>query len=295
MDFSKIKAAASNSKFSNLLNAIDRSSIGAKTERTKDESYWNLAIDDKGVGKAIIRFLPGLKSEGEPCYIEFKKHAYKNPVTGKWFIEPCPNTIKKTCPVCINLFERVTNAGGWDLCSKTEKEYYSLRKSKKKYIANILVISDPSNAENEGKIFKYRFNKSILDKIIAKLSPEFEDETPVNVFDTESGCNFRLVTRMKEDYLNFDLCQFEQSYALDKKIINRLEKEQYPLLSLIAEDQFRSDEEIIANFNRVEGTGTVKKSESNPSPKQNNHNEDDFSSDNSSDDDYFAKLAESIE
>ena len=37
-------------------------------------------------------------------------------------------------------------------------------------------MKDPSNPENEGKVFLYKYGKKIFDKIMSAMQPEFEDE-----------------------------------------------------------------------------------------------------------------------
>jgi hypothetical protein len=304
MDFSKIAGSVKASKFANLMSAVDRSSAGAKKTYDKDETYWFPKRDDEKKAKAVIRFLPGLESENEPCFVELQSHSYKNVKSGKWLFENCPRTIKKECPICQHLYDEVQSVGGWDVAPKTVKDYYSLRKGKKGNIANILVINDPATPENNGKVFKYKFGKKILDKIFGKAQPEFDDVEPVNVFDYTEGCNFRLSICEVEGFANYDLSTFDAPSALDKDTIKRVKAEQLSLLEIIADDKFKSEEELKKNFLKVEGKpteaqGENKKSPSLPQQEPEQKTEDYFPSanegtDSGSDDDYFAKLAGSL-
>ena len=60
------------------------------------------------------------------------------------------------------------------------------------FYANIYVVKDPANPQNEGGVFLYRFGRKIFDKIMESMQPEFEDETPINPFDFWQGANFKL-------------------------------------------------------------------------------------------------------
>ena len=51
------------------------------------------------------------------------------------------------------------------------------QKRKLSYYANIYVVQDKANPENEGKVFLYKFGKKIFDKIMEAMQPEYEDET----------------------------------------------------------------------------------------------------------------------
>lgn len=305
MDFSKIAGSAKASKFANLMSAVDRSSAGAKRTYDKDETYWFPKRDDEKKAKAVIRFLPGLESENEPCFVELQTHSFKNVKTGKWLFENCPRTVKKDCPICQHLYDEVQAAGGWDLAPKQVKDYYSLRKGKKGNIANILVINDPATPENNGKVFKYKFGKKILDKIFGKAQPEFDDVEPCNIFDYAEGCNFRLSICEVEGFANYDLSTFDAPTALDKDTVKRVKAEQHSLLDIISEDKFKTSEEIMKNFLRIEGKPVdVKGEEKDPDPagkaeKKEEKTEDYFpppadSLNDSSEDDYFAQLAAGI-
>ena len=48
------------------------------------------------------------------------------------------------------------------------------------YYANIYVVKDPTNPENEGSVFLFKFGKKIYDKILAAMQPEFEEEEAID-------------------------------------------------------------------------------------------------------------------
>ena len=75
-------------------------------------------------------------------------------------------------------------------------------------------MKDGSNPQNEGKVFLYRYGKKIFDKIKDMMEPQFEDETPVNVFDFWEGANFRLKIRQIDGYRNYDKSEFDSPTAL---------------------------------------------------------------------------------
>ncbi len=75
---------------------------------------------------------------------------------------------------------------------ETDKDTVRKQKRKLSYYANIYVVQDKANPQNEGKVFLYKFGKKIFDKIMEAMQPEFEDETPINPFDFWQGANFKL-------------------------------------------------------------------------------------------------------
>lgn len=251
MDFSKIAGSSRASKFSNIVNAFGRTSAAKKTTFDKDDTSWYPERDKEGNAKSVIRFLPGLVSEGEPCFIEKYSHGYKN-VSGQWYIENCPSTIGRDCPVCLANKQLVEEAGGWDVAPKAVKDEVGKRKRKQQFTCNILVISDKANPDNNGKVFRFNFGKKILEKIMGKIQPEFDDVEPVNIFDYKEGANFRLSICKVDGYVNYDKSEFDSITPMDDATIARVKDEQHTIMSLIAEDQFKEYKALETQFLKIE-------------------------------------------
>ncbi len=164
-----------------------------------DDRFWKPVMDKSGVGSAVIRFLPA--PEGcELPWAQVWSHAFQGP--GGWLIDNCLTTLGQQCPVCEK------NRVLWNSGSDRDKEEARKQKRKLSYFANIYVIRDPANPDNEGKVFLYKFGKKIYDKILAAMQPEFEDETPINPFDFWTGANFKLKLVKKDGYWNYDKSEF---------------------------------------------------------------------------------------
>ena len=117
-------------------------------------------------------------------------------------------------------------------------------------------MSDPTNPQNEGKVFLYKYGKKIFDKIQESMKPEFEDESPVDPFDFWKGANFKLKVRKVAGYINYDKSEFESQSALFDGDDSRLEdlwKSEYSLGEIIAPSEFKSYEELKARLNDVLG------------------------------------------
>lgn len=123
------------------------------------------------------------------------------------------------------------------------------------YIANILVISDPSNPENEGQVKLFKFGKKIFDKISEAMNPEFADETPVNPFDLWEGANFKLKIRKVEGYRNYDKSEFSDPSAVsdnDEKL-ESIWKKEYSLKEFTDPKNFKPYEQLKARLDKVLG------------------------------------------
>ena len=119
-----------------------------------------------------------------------------------------------------------------------------------------MIVSDPANPQNEGKIFLYKYGKKIFDKIQEAMQPEFQDETPVNPFDFWKGANFRLKVRKVAGFVNYDKSEFESTSALldgDDEKLEELWKTQYALTEFNEPSNFKSYDELKTRLSDVIG------------------------------------------
>jgi hypothetical protein len=212
MSFDKLKQNRS-AAISKLVNAAEKAG-GTKTYG--DDRLWAPAVDKTGNGYAIIRFLPAKEGEDLP-WVRYWDHGFKGP-TGRWYIENSLTSIGQNDPVS------ELNSVLWNSGNEKDKEVARDRKRRLHYVSNILVISDPANPANEGKVFIYKFGKKIFDKINDLMQPQFQDETPVNPFDFWGGANFRLKIRNFEGYRNYDKSEFDKPSELFDGDDKRLEE-----------------------------------------------------------------------
>jgi hypothetical protein len=241
------------SDFSKILGTVDKLNTNKSYSDGPDERFWKLERDKAGNGSAVIRFLP--EAEGKLPLVRKFDHGFKGP-SGKWFIDNCPTTIEGKCPVCEG------NSALWAQGTEDAKNQARSRKRRLQYIANILVISDPKNPDNEGKVFMYSFGKKIYEKLIDKIKPTYEDETPMNPFDPLTGANFKLRIRTVENYPNYDKSEFDSVSSLfdgNEKKLNSIMGELHDLEAEIAPDKFKSESELQRKFDSVMGVLPVSK------------------------------------
>ena len=231
---------------SSLLEELNKISSGG-SKSYQDDRFWKPERDKADNGFAVIRFLPPVEGEDVP-FVRIFNHGFKGP--GGWMIENCPTTIGLKCPVC------EANSELWNSGMESDKDIARNRKRKLQYIANILVVSDPKNPQNEGKSFLYKFGKKIFDKIQEKAQPEFEDEEAMDPFDFWKGANFKIKIRKVGGFVNYDKSEFDSSSALldgDDAELETLWKKQYPLQQFIAPDQFKNYNELNTRLGTVLG------------------------------------------
>jgi len=215
-----------------------------------DDRFWKPTMGKDGVGSAVIRFLPAPEGEDIP-WIKMFSHGFQGP--GGWYIENSLTTIGQKDPVSEH------NRELWNSGHDADKETVRKQKRKLSYYSNIYVVKDPTNPENEGKVFLFKYGKKIFDKIMESMQPEFEDETPINPFDFWQGANFRLKLVKKDGYWNYDKSDFAPVSPLleDDDALEAVWKKQYSLSAIVAPDQFKSYDELEKRLNYVLGVGKV--------------------------------------
>jgi hypothetical protein len=184
----------------------------------KDDRLWKPGIDKAGNGYAVIRFLPEIEGEDTP-FVAVYSHAFKG--KGGWLFENCLTTLGEKCPIC------QANTELWNSGIEDDKNIARNRKRKLTYISNILVVEDPANPENKGKVFLYQYGTKIFQKIQGLAHPEYQDEVAVDPFNFWTG-------------------------AEDKKL-EELWKKQYSLKEFTDKSQFKSYEELQARLKKATG------------------------------------------
>ena len=154
MSFSNMKRN-SQSNIEKLTQEVSKITKGK--ESYKDDRFWRPELDKAGNGYAVIRFLPTLEGEDVP-WARLFSHGFKGP--GGWYIENSRTTLGDKDPVS------EMNTQLWNSGLESDKEIARARKRRLNYISNILIVSDPANPQNDGKIFLFKYGKKILAKPI---------------------------------------------------------------------------------------------------------------------------------
>tara|TARA_B100002019_G_scaffold237406_1_gene212217 strand:- start:1798 stop:2724 length:927 start_codon:yes stop_codon:yes gene_type:complete len=216
------------------------------SNKNVDDRFWKPEVDASGNGYAVIRFLPAPEGETVP-WAKVYSHAFQGP--GGWYIENSLTTLGDKDPV------GEVNRRLWNSGEDADKETARKQKRKLSYYSNIFVVKDPKHPENEGKVFLYKYGKKIHDKILAAMQPEFQDETPVNVFDLWEGANFKLKIKKVAGFWNYDSSEFDNVSALsaDDTELEATWKQEHSLEAFTAREQFKSYEDLEKRLNLVLG------------------------------------------
>jgi hypothetical protein len=292
MSFAALKKRSNSKKDVDQMMEKLNAAAGAK-QSFIDDRYWKLERDKSSNGYAIIRFLDSPEKEDFP-FVKIYTHGFKG--KGGWYIENSLTTIGQQDPVS------EANSELWNSGIDSNKQIARDRKRRLQYISNIYVVQDQAHPENEGKVFLFKYGKSIFDMIQAAGEPQFEDETPINVFNLYNGANFKLKARKADGFVKYDKSTFEESsqWLKDEGEMETLYNGLYSLEAEIGEDKFKSYDELKKKFARVIGVSGdltfTAESVSSPTLGEVDHDDPPFDGGEpiTTDDtmSYFSKLAE---
>jgi len=257
VDFSALKKRSKGS--------LDR--LNAEVEKMKagstsfvDERVWKPTVDSSGNASATIRFLPEAAVDGDDAlpFVRVWSHGFQGP-GGSWYIENSLTTIGKQDPAS------EYNSKLWNTGLESDKDIARAQKRRLSHYSNILVVDDPANPENNGKVFLFRYGVKIFDKITEKSHPEFEEDESFDPFNPWEGADFKLRQRKYQGYPNFDKSFFTEQKKINldgkeltDKQIEEIWKSQYSLNEFVDPDgdNFKSYDELLAKLNRVVGFDT---------------------------------------
>ena len=240
------------SSIDKLVQAAEAVSTKAETKSYDDDRFWKPTRDKAGNGYAVGRFLPAKEGEDLP-WVRYWDHGFKGP-TGLWYIENSLTSIGQDDPVS------ESNSVLWNSGRDEDKALARERKRRLHYISNVLVVSDPENPQNEGKVFLYQFGKKIFDKIMDVMQPQFADEQPVNPYDFWEGADFKIKIRKVEGWVNYDKSEFSKPAALfegDEARLTEVYEKLYSLQDFLKPENYKTYDELKMKLNRVLGVEAV--------------------------------------
>ena len=244
MSFDSLKRNRAN--ISSLTKAAEAAGGGEK-KNYADDRLCKPTVDKAGNGYAVFRFLPAPEGEDLP-WVSYFDHGFKGP-SGQWYIENSLTSIGQQDPVS------EANTILWNTGRDEDKAIARDRKRRLHYMSNIMIVSDPGNPANEGKIFLYKYGKKIFDKVMDVMQPQFADETPLNPFDFWEGADFKLKIQQVAGYRNYDKSEFSAASVFNEDdaklevIYNGL----YKLGEFTDPANYKSYDELKAKLARVLG------------------------------------------
>lgn len=261
----------------------ERSPKQVKNEDEDDDRFWNLKEDNSGSGSAIIKLLPTKELDGND-YIEIARHYFQKP-SNKWIVTICPNThggldadgkYVNKCPIC------EYNSELWSIGTQEAKDLASRRGKNRIYICNVLIIKDSIQPENEGKIFLWKFKRT-MEKIIKAKFPKpitnkkgeivdwdygSDDDPLFNPFNLIESANLKLkfhtesvlIGGVMRKVQKYDQSSFSDKITpiKDESKIEKILSKCYDLKEVLGEDQYKCKTyDELKEMDSVENNATV--------------------------------------
>ena len=136
---------------------------------------------------------------------------------------------------------------------------------KMNYYVNILVVNDPANPENNGKIKLWKFGTKLFDKFMASLNPSEQDralgEQPKELFNPLTGNNIKLKIKKASGFFNYDDTTIDVAtsvYPDADAAIKDITDNAVDLMEFKQPDAFKTYEESVKSLKWVCETYTPK-------------------------------------
>jgi len=246
MSFATLKKNSKNS-LQKLQSEVEKINNPQNTKNFgDDERFWRAELDKSGNGYAVIRFLPDQHND-DMAFVRVFNHGFQGP--GGWYIENSLTTLGQKDPL------GEYNSVLWNSGVEANKEIARKQKRRLTYFSNIYVVEDKANPQNEGKTFLFRYGKKIFDKISSMANPEFEDESPVDIFNLWEGANFKLKIRKVDGFSNYDKSEFITPAPLfdDDSKLEKVYTQTHSLQEFLDPKNFKSYDELKSRLDRVLG------------------------------------------
>ena len=275
MDFKKMlkRKTGSVDKLKERLNA------NSNKKSYDDDRIWKYELDKTGQAQAVLRFLPASNGdaeaylaanpevnadeEGIPFWVSMHEHAFKS--GGKWYINVCKTTFgDEDCPVCAYNTSEIEKTGlaFGDLPDEHPvKLGVRDRKRKEWHYANVLVVKDPANPQNEGKVMIFKFGYAVHQQILDQLVPPFADDESCDVSDLMAGKDYNLKVYRKNNQITYDKCSWgsESAVAEDAKELEKIWKSEFSLQPFVDKTIDKPTSDLQKQLNRVLGLANAPK------------------------------------
>lgn len=250
--------------------AADAKNRGQKTNKYQDERFWKLTPDPKTkTGKAVVRFLPGIiETDDDLPYVEMFKHSFNGP--GGKFYANCLNSIGKPCPIC------ATQKPLYESGNEADKKIASSRKKQQRYIANIYIVDDTNNPENNGKVFLYDFPPTVFTKLLGQMEVAEADDGEVQLPTVQpfmldaTGADFIIETQKKGDgaedwQVDYDLSRYKlpKLFSVKGDALDAVLDAQFAVKEFVDPSNtklYKTEADLLSYFDKVVKGSTVKNS-----------------------------------
>ena len=149
-----------------------------------------------------VRILPNVE-EPAKTFFHYYTHAWESFSTGQFMSMVSPTTWGGKDPIAETRYSLYKHG------NKDEKAKASKVIRRENWLANIYVVNDPANPDNNGQVKLLRFGKQLHKIITDAIEGDDADEFGARIFDmTENGCNFKIKVERQGDFPTYVSSRF---------------------------------------------------------------------------------------
>lgn len=232
------------------LASSQEQAFGEKKADFGDDRFYKLKRDENGNGAAIIRFLPDPNMKLMQQIFRINVNNQKG-AERRWVSELSPQNINQPDP-----FHKAW-ADLWQAGKKEEARQFARQT---RFYTNILVIKDPAEPANEGKVFLLDLSQSLKLMLENAMFPSDADRAlgaePKALFNPLQGHNFKLVSSKAAT----GFITYEKSSVVDavtsvfdskEEAVTFIKENCYPLDDFLKPEAYKSYEELQEKLNYV--------------------------------------------
>lgn len=240
--------------FDSLVESTDSNPFVAnKKSFEADSRFYTLTKDADGDGQALIAFLPDPEKRTIQQVFKFNINNHVN--GSKRFINMfSPTTCGQPDPIQEE-WQRLWNAGRKDEAKRFSRSV--------RYVTNIKVIKDPSNPENEGKVFLYEMSGRLFEKLKQALCPSDKEialgATRKEIFNPMKGWVFKLAAKKQPSgMISYDASEFVykpelQIYDSVESAVNDIKEHGHKLSWFLDPANYPTYDEILDKLKWMNG------------------------------------------
>lgn len=179
--------------------------IEEKLKKTSKTGGFGNLLRYSAEGKYVVKLL--FHPEDEKRQIEhYMEHGWESTSTGSYMTTVSLQGFGERDPISENFWVGIKSE------DEDIKERYKKLARRDKYMINVLVVNDPNNSDNNGKVKVLKYSKQLKEIIDAAIDPEHEDYDEdlgvERVFGYDEGVFLQINAIKKGPFTGFDKSKF---------------------------------------------------------------------------------------
>jgi len=156
-----------------------------------------------------VRLIPNV-NDPEKTFFHYYTQGWNSFSTGRYVSTISPQTWNERDVISETRYRLLQHG------TEEEKEKAETLIRRESWLANVYVVNDPENPENNGKPKLLRFGKQLYKIIMDAIEGEDADEFGPKIFDlSKNGCNLKIKVERQGDYPTYVSSRFASSSKIE--------------------------------------------------------------------------------